>query len=504
MVLLALCILPSSLATGCAPHDIRPQSTLIDARQLEAGQALATAAEAAWPSERWWTTYNDPQLNDLVALATAQSPTLRIAEARVRMAQGAALAGGAGLFPSVGADAHLTDTWYTKQAYKPVNLAGHHDWDNAALLSASYSLDLWGKEKAAYTAGLSALAAATAEARHARLVLETAVVRAYIKLSEQYALLNIARKTLAQRQGVLALTKKLLNAGMGTGLAVSQAEIPLPATRARILDLESSITITKQQIAALCAQGPGSGASIKTPSLSFAKAPGLPANLPAELAGRRPDITAARWRVEGASQGIVIAKAAFYPNINLSAAIGYISIGLEHFITATALNKTVGPAISLPIFQGGKLRGNLLASTAAYDAAVETYNQTVVDALSAIAGQAEQLRSLEKQATEADKALVLARRAYKQTEEGYRAGFTEYVYLLTAENSLLLEEERSAAIAARRLDAYAMLMRELGGGLVAPPKGQIAPYPNPFGTPTAPGGLPESSLAEDSRTGIQP
>lgn len=420
------------------------------------------------------------------------------------MAQGAALSGGAGLFPTMGADAHLTDTWYTQQAYKPVALAGHHDWDNAALLSASYSLDLWGKERATYTAGLNALAAATAEARHSRLVLETAVVRAYIKLSEQHALLNIARKTLVQRQGVLTLTKKLLNAGMSTGLAVSQAEIPLPATRARILDLESSIVITKQQIAALCGQGPGAGSSIKAPSLSFATAPGLPANLPAELAGRRPDITAARWRVEGASQGITIAKAAFYPNINLSAAIGYISIGMEQFITATALNKTIGPAISLPIFQGGKLRGNLLTSTAAYDSAVETYNQTVIEALSAIAGQAEQLRSLEKQAAEADKALVLARRAYKQTEEGYRAGFTEYINLLTVENSLLAEEERSAAIAARRLDAYAMLMRELGGGSVAPAEGQIPPYPNPFGTPKAPGGLPESSPAGGSKTGMRP
>lgn len=484
------------LPLSCAPHDIRPLSTPLAPASLESGSALPLTPGIAWPADRWWEVYGDPQLDRLVETAIRNSPSLRLAQARIRMAQGAAVAAGAGLYPSVDAGGKMAYTHYSENIYFAVEQGGHTLWDNSALFSASYILDLWGGEKAKYTAGLNAVAATAAESQAARLVLESSVVRAYIKLSEQYQLLRVARQTLVQREQVHRIARELFSAGLGAELAVSQAAIPVPAERARIVGLESSIVITKQQIAALIGQGPGAGETINEPSLAMAKSVGLPASLPAGLAGRRPDITAARLRVLAAGQGIVAAKAAYYPNINLAASGGYLAVGLDRFITPTSLSGLAGPAVTLPIFQGGRLRGQLTERTAAYDAAVESYNETVISALSAVAGRVEEIRSLKKQAQEADKALNLAKRAYAISLRGYRANFTEYISVLTAQNTLLTTKELTVSLAARRLDAYARLMYELGGGYRA---GQDPPAPNspaPFAA-AAPPAPAAPSDAED-------
>lgn len=476
-----------ALLGACVPRDIVPQARLVVPEAVSGGTALASSPGAHWPAQRWWTVYADPQLDQLIDLALAQSPTLRMAEARVRMAQGMAQSMGAGLFPQAQLGGQAMRTHYTNMGYKPVALAGGYAWDNSILASASYAFDLWGKEKAQYAAGMNSLAASAAEADLARQTLETSIVRGYVQLARQYALLDIAKKTLAQREGMLRISRKLLAAGMNTDLAVAQAETPIPATRAHIAALQGDIAVSKQQLAALAGQGPGAGEAIKRPVLTLGTIPGLPASLPAELTGRRPDIVARRLRVEAAAQQITVATAAFYPNINLVASAGYVGFGFTHFMTALAGNAAVGPAVSLPIFQGGRLRGNLTANVAAYDEAVESYNQTVIAAFSAVAGRVTLIRSLETQAAEAARALRLARKAYAIAEKGYEAGLTDYLNVLNVENSLLVEEERGATIAAQRLDVYAQLMYELGGGYVNFSVGVTRPgVPNPVRTPDVP------------------
>lgn len=482
------CLLPCA---GCAPEGITPRAVKLEPRMLASSEAFSLSLSESWPRQTWWEDYGDAQLNRLVALAVAQSPTLRIAQARVRQAAGAAQISGGGLFPRAEAGGQMLYTSYGEQAYKPDALAGNGDWDNNLLASAQFSLDLWGKNRAAYAEGLDNLAAAAAEGQAARLVLETAVVRAYISLSRQYALLDVARRTLAQREGVLDITRKLLNAGMGTEMAVSQAETPIPAARSRIAEIEASIAAIKYQLAALTGQGPDAAGGILPPTLSFEATPALPLDLPAELAGHRPDVVAQLWRVEAAGQGIEQAKAAFYPNVNLLAAVGYVSIGLEHFLTASAQTSYAGPAVSLPLFEGGRLRGNLEARTGEYDEAVESYNQTILNAFAAIASQASRLKSLETQAAETCETLRLARRAYDIASRGYRAGLTDYLNVLIAERDLLAAEERGVAIAAERMDAYAGLMQELGGGYEARSGNEaVGGYPSPLVTPAPPAGPP--------------
>src|SRR5262249_29980952 len=149
--------------------------------------------------------------------------------------------------------------------------------------------------------------------------------------------------------------------------------------------IEESIAQARNQLAALIGAGPDRGLALNPPSNAQLKAFGLPANLGADLIGRRPDVAAARWRAQAAGAGITQARAQFYPNVNLTAFIGVQSLGLEQLTQSGSDIGQIGPAISLPLFQGGKLRANLNRAEAARDEAVASYQDAIVRALHDVA-----------------------------------------------------------------------------------------------------------------------
>jgi len=462
---------------GCAslPHTTRntsPQSHTLDPNQLNPGTALKPAAKqpASWPSQQWWKAYADPQLDRLVEEAASGNPGIRVAQARVAKAQARSGIAGSALLPSLQADATLTREQFTEHQFIPAPYAGNWSWNNLATLDLSYELDLWGKNREALAAALDYVQVATAEAQEIRLALQTTVVRVYVQLSLQHVLLDIARSTLAQRQNICDITRKRLVAGLATELELRQAEAPLPAARAEIERIAESIALLHNQLSALTGKGPGDGEHIQRPSLSLDLPIGLPAVLTADLLGRRPDVVAQRWVVEAAGRGIDIAKAAFYPNINLTAFAGWQALSFSQFLSPGSLIAGFGPAISLPIFEGGRLRSQLAVSTADYDIAVESYNSTLIRALENVANQIVTLRSLETQRVEANNANDLARRTYDIAFQAFRSGMTDYFNVLNAQNQTLVEAQRKAQVEGRFLDAYAALMQAIGGGVpVTPP-----------------------------------
>lgn len=443
---------------GCArlPGGIEPQAQLLDPNTLDAGSAVRNEAETGspWPTATWWKAYGDSQLDLLVEQATTDNPSLRLAQARIARAR--SLAGGAKsvLWPRINSSVVLSREKYLGQTY----------WDNDALFDFVYNLDLWGKNRSALEAALGKVKVAEAEARLVKLNLETAVVRAYIALSLQYTARDIARTTLQQRRDILAITQAREVAGLATEFERSQAETPVPAARAELESITEAILLLHNQLSTLTGRGPGYGEAIVRPSLILDVPIQLPSTLPADLLGRRPDVAAQRWRVESAGKSIKTAKAAFYPNINLTAYIGWSALGFAQFMSAGTLAHGFGPAITLPIFEGGRLRSELGVATADYDEAVESYNATLLEALQSVSDALVTLRSLDKQRAEADKANALAKRAYDIAMRGYRAGLTNYLDVLNAQNQTLVEALRKAKIEARRLDAHALLMQSLGGG----------------------------------------
>jgi NodT family efflux transporter outer membrane factor (OMF) lipoprotein len=191
----------------------------------------------------------------------------------------------------------------------------------------------------------------------------------------------------------------------------------------------------------------------------------LPANLPAELLGRRPDIVAQRWRVEAATSRIEVAKKDFYPNVNLAAFVGMQSLGFSHFLDASSHTRGITPAISLPLFEGGRLRSQLGNQTAMYDGAVEQYNATVVQAMSDVANAVVTMESVKRQDVLAQAALKSARRQQQLAERAYQSGLTDTLNVINAQLALLNEQQQMAQVASKQLENFALLMSALGGGI---------------------------------------
>jgi NodT family efflux transporter outer membrane factor (OMF) lipoprotein len=186
--------------------------------------------------------------------------------------------------------------------------------------------------------------------------------------------------------------------------------------------------------------------------------------VPAELLGRRPDLIAQRWRVEAAQQDIASAKAEFYPNVNLAAFIGVQSLGGAGFLTAASRMMGAGPAVTLPIFDAGRLRGNLAGKNADYDVAVEQYNQTLADAMREVVDQLASFKSVDEQRLEQREALATAQEAYDLALLRYREGIGNYLEVLSAEAPLLAQQSLDAELRSRQLALSIDLIRALGGG----------------------------------------
>jgi NodT family efflux transporter outer membrane factor (OMF) lipoprotein len=470
--LAALTVLTFSLIiAGCASTGgIAPQATRTEASELDAGSAIRAAnADAQWPASDWWKSYNDPQLNAWIDASISGNPSLAAAQARVREARSMVGVAQAGLLPQISGNLSVQrEHWPDNVFYGPGPLANSNTWNNTASLGLSYHLDLWGQDKNNVERALDMAHASAADARAAQLELEVNVTRAYIDLSMNYALLDIAKQTLGEQQRILALAQKRLAGGIGTQLEVSQAETPIPEYERQIDALEESIALGKNQLAALAGKGPGAGESIERPALSLATPAGLPSALPAELIGHRPDVVAARWTVAAQARGIDVAKADFYPNVNLLISMGGYAAGgpLFQFLKSMSGSYTGGPALSLPIFDGGRLRAQLGAQSAAYDIAVEQYNQTIVTSLKEIADQVVRMRSLAIQEDDAHRSVAAAQRNFDLAEKGFQRGLTDYLNVLIAQNQLLRAQEGVARIQAERLAAHATLEAALGGGMI--------------------------------------
>ncbi|NVI03361.1 efflux transporter outer membrane subunit [Paraburkholderia youngii] len=461
---------------GCASTGgVAPQTRTINPSSLDAGNAIRAAnADAQWPAADWWRAYDDPQLNRWIADAQAGNPSLAVAQARVREAASMAGVARAALAPQVNGSLSIQrEQWPDNVFYGPGPLAGEQSWNNTGTLALAYHLDFWGKDKNAAERALDLAHASAADARAAQLELQANVVRTYIEMSLNYALLDIAKATLQQQQQIVDLANRRLKGGIGTQLEVSQAETPMPEYERQIDAIEEKIALGRNQLAALAGKGPGAGDAIQRPTMSLAAPAGLPAALPAELIGHRPDVVAARWTVAAQARGIDVAKAGFYPDINLLASIGgYAAMGpLFQFLKSQSHSWSVGPALTLPIFDGGRLRSQLGAASAGYDEAVERYNQSIVTALKDISDQVIRIRSLTTQADDADRSVAAARRNYDLSREGFRRGLTDYLNVLVVQNQLLRAQEGVAKVQAERLGAHASLMTALGGGLDDPANG---------------------------------
>ena len=430
-------------------------------------ESLGTS-QAAWPKDGWWLRYGDPQLSRLIDEALTGSPDLEAAAARMRAADGFAQRAGAALEPSIDVFAQPELAKQSQNQAMPAS-AIPNGWNGSGSIGLSFSLDLdlWGKNRAAFRAANSDADAARFEMEATKLALTTGIASTYADLASLYAQRDTLESALTIRTQTAKLVAQRTASGLDTRAELKQAEARLPQTQADLDATEEAIALTKNALAALVGNGPDRALSIARPTVGALQAQAVPANASIELIARRPEIAAARARVEGANDRIKEAKAAFYPNVNLSALIGLSSFGLGNLFSGGSSFGSVSPAVSLPLFHGGALQGQYRGRRGQYDEAVALYDREIIEALHEAADAVTSQKMLVSRLANSRRALADFEEANRLARQRYEHGLSTYLDVLTAEEGVLEARLDVAQLETRAFTLDVQLIRALGGGFSA-------------------------------------
>ncbi|GLQ97872.1 efflux transporter outer membrane subunit [Dyella mobilis] len=450
---------------GCATSGgIHPDGTPTDPSSLKADRSLANVqvSDAAWPKNDWWTGLGDPQLNALIAEALHDNPTLAVADARARSAQAAAGAADASRQPVFDVGASVAEARIPTSI--PALGNGHVGAAKYVYGSFKWDLDLWGGQRAAWEAALGQYRASEVDAQAARIELSTNVARAYVQLSYAYVQQDVAAAELKRASEARDLTHQRVAAGIDNQMQLKQSDSEVASAQGQKAQADRAIDAARSALSVLLGKGPDRGLDIARPQLLPPGALTVPANVPVDVVGHRADLVAARWRVEAAGKEIKSAKTQFLPDVNIGAMLGLINLGGANLFQMSNRFYEAAPAISLPIFDGGRRRANLSSKDAQYDLAVAQYNQTLVSAVNEISDDYDALNSLKEQVDAQQRALDAANDAWSLSEQRYKSGIGSYLEALSVRQELLAAEQRMAALHAQQADLNVQLIQALGGG----------------------------------------
>ena len=454
---------------GCANFGgIGPQAQMTELQTLGLQNATASKPATTEPAAQgvaWWSRFGDAQLDTLVQKALDKQPNLRLAQARVARAQALAGVVESADLPNVTASAEAMRQRITANGIYPPPLAGNVLEMPNAQISASYEFDFFGKNRAALDAALGQVRAAQADRQAAELLLATQVTRSYFTLLRLKALQDLAQRNVAQREHIVALVQSRLKAGLDSPAELQSSEATLPEIRQYLESLREQASLTRNALAALTGSPLGLQ-DFKPGTLARISALPTPQSMPLDLLANRPDVAAARARVQAGLSEVDVAKAQFYPNINLVAFAGLNSIGFGNISKEGSQQWGVGPAIRLPLFDGGRLRSQLKGKSAEVDVAIETYNVLVIDAVREVADQVASLQSIARQAQEQQTAQASAQTLYDIAAQRFAAGLGNQALVLNAQTAVLAQERQAIELQARALDAQAQLLRATGGSVL--------------------------------------
>lgn len=465
---LAVLALSSALAACAVPPAPRAAAPLKTAEAVGDVQGLS-GETAEFPADRWWTAYADPGLDALIDEALAKSPDMALAAARIRAADAASERAGGALLPSLTVDGAVGGN---KQSYNlgiPAQFVPKGVIETGKLSATlGLNLDLWGRNRAALAAARGEAEAARVDAAQARLMLASGIALSWGNLAQLNASRDLALRSVEALGGIERLTGERVRAGIDNRADHELAIARRAGAEQALAALDELIALERNRLAALIGAGPDRAGRLPVPAPDLRRTTGVPANLAANLLGRRPDIVSARLRAEAGAARIKSARRAFYPDINLAAVAGLQSLGLGQLFNSGSTFANFGPAISLPIFDGARLTGNYNAAEAGYDEAVARYDQTLLGALREVADTLDSRRALSSR-------LLAARTAARSSGEAARLarlrhgqGLANLLQVLSAEDAALASQRALAELEARAFLLDVTLVRALGGGFTAP------------------------------------
>jgi NodT family efflux transporter outer membrane factor (OMF) lipoprotein len=462
--ILAICLITALLLTGCAvgPKYQRPAVDVPPAYK-EVGNW-----KAAEPSEQklggnWWEIFQDPELNAVEQQVNISNQNLKIAQAQYTQARALLRYNRADYFPTIVAAPSATRGRVSSNR-PPANAIsnGKTTTDVQLPLELSYEIDAWGRVRnnvESYRAEAQASAADLATVNlsvHAQLALFYFEARS---LDAQEQLLN---STVAQYEQALQINVDRFRGGVGSEVEVEQARTQVETTRAQAIDVGVLRADFEHAIAVLIGRPP---AAFSLPPLPLhTPPPAIPAGVPSELLERRPDIASAERLVAAANARIGVAKAAYYPILNLVAAGGFESGGITTLLQGPSALWAVGPSALFTIFDGGRRRAASDQAVAAHDQTVAAYRETVLTSFQQVEDNLAALRLLEKEAQTQHVAVVAAQKSLELSVQRYKGGVTSYLEVTVAQSAALSNEVTAVSILGRRMVAAVQLVQAVGGG----------------------------------------
>lgn len=430
-------------------------------------EAHAHAAQPL-PSE-WWKLFGSNQLNKLVSQALESNQDLRGALARVETARALVGTKRADWFPQVGfsgstgvsrSSASVVGANFPKNIGIPLPDLNQESYK--AALDMSYELDLWGKVKRSVESAVATARNADQLLAAQRLTIAAEVARNYFLLRSLDLQQQVITNTIKLRQEALDLQKSRFDGGMANEMDVTRARTEHELARADFAALDRQRGSTEHALAVLCGQMPSSFNLKADPSLPTP--PKVPAGLPSNLLESRPDIAAAASALESANADIGVAKAAYFPAFKLTGSGGLDSVNAKDFFNWENRVLSIGPSVSLPIFQGGRLKANVEAAKSRYEEALAKYRQTVLVALREVEDSLLDLQSIARQRVAIEAAMKAADDTSHLARVRYDKGLASYFEVVEADRTVLTTQLSLAQLDGQRAASTVLLMKALGGG----------------------------------------
>jgi NodT family efflux transporter outer membrane factor (OMF) lipoprotein len=409
---------------------------------------------------KWWELYNDAQLSTLAEQVNVSNQNVLAAEAQFRAARDAMRIARSNLFPVVGAGLSVTNSRNPAAASTPSAAKSNTSYDLNT--DFSYQADLWGSIRRQVSAGARTAQASFAQLENARLASQATLVQAYFELHGVDAEQQLLATTVASYQDYLQLTKDRFDAGVASGVDVAQAQTQLSSAQAQLIDLGVARAQFEHAIAVLTGKPPAEVTIPRGPIT--AQLPTIPVAVPSTLLERRPDIASAERLMAAANEQIGIAKAAYYPNVLLSASAGLQSTDATQWFAWPSRFWSIGPQMLETVFSGGRRRAQVDQARALYDADVAGYRQTVLTAFQQVEDNLAALRLLADEANAADQTVRAAQQSLEISTYQYKAGTASYLQVITAQTAALQAQITALNILTRRMTASALLIEALGGG----------------------------------------
>lgn len=467
--ILSLVMIPALCGCTVGPDYLKPKTEVpaqwSESPQTESPQTESPPVLVDMELSRWWSAFNDPQLDSLIGRAVQRNKDLKLAEARIREARAQRGVTAASGYPTVNTSASYTRSRATENGDSPSsNSMGGNDLFQLGF-DASWEVDIFGGVRRAVEAADADVAAFEENRRDVLVTLLSEVARIYMEVRGSQLRLSIARETINAQRQTVELTQDRFAAGLNSELNVAQARAQLSITESQVPTLESTERQSIHQLGVLLGLDPGALLEELTVEAPIPAAPPeVPVGLPSDLLRRRPDVRRAERQLAAATARIGGATADLFPKFSLTGNIGQQSVSISDLAVPGSTFWSIGPAVKWPIFDAGRIRANIQVQDARQEQALVTYEKAVLTSLqdvenSLVAYSKEQLsrRSL-AMAVEAN------RRAFDISSELYTKGLVDFLNVLDSQRSLYLSQDQLAQSDQRIVSNLVALFKALGGG----------------------------------------